>query len=149
VSSREAIANADNVGNLSAGKLRHLIGSEERSLVIVTSHLIACVAAFNLVPLPMFGALVCLALWGAALGAGAPLATTVLAERSGHDKGVVLATAETLNDIAILSVIPIASMMLARETIATATAVFAAGLGIGAALTLYDALAGPSRIQRI
>lgn len=137
------------IGNLSAGKLRRLIGSEERSLVIVTSLLIACVAAFNLLPLPMFGALVCLALWGAALGAGAPLATTVLAERSGRDKGVVLATAETLNNIAILSVIPIASMMLARGSIAMTTAVFAVGLGIGAALTLYDALVESSRIRRI
>ena len=129
------------IGNLSAGKLRRLTGSEERSLIVVTSLLIASVAAFNLLPLPVFGALVCLAAWGAALGAGAPSATTVLAERSGRDKGVVLATAETLNNIVILSVVPIASAALASGMIAMATAVFLAGLGIGTALTLYDTLA--------
>lgn len=129
------------IGNLSAGKLRRLTGSEERSLIVVTSLLIASVAAFNLLPLPVFGALVCLAAWGAALGAGAPSATTVLAERSGRDKGVVLATAETLNNIVILSVVPIASAALASGMIAMATAVFLVGLGIGTALTLYDTLA--------
>jgi len=128
------------IGNLSAGKLRRLTGSEERSLIVVTSLLIVSVAAFHLLSLPVFGALVCLAAWGAALGAGAPSATTVLAERSAHDKGVVLATAETLNNVVILSVVPIASMILATGTIAMAAAVFALGLSIGAALTLYDAL---------
>jgi predicted MFS family arabinose efflux permease len=128
------------IGNLSAGKLRRLTGSEERSLIVVTSLLIVSVAAFHLLSLPVFGALVCLAAWGAALGAGAPSATTVLAERSGNEKGVVLATAETLNNVVILAVVPIASMILATGTIAMATAVFALGLSIGAALTLYDAL---------
>lgn len=135
------------IGNLSAGKLRRLSGSEEGSLIVVTSLLIASVTAFNLLPLPVFGALFCLAAWGAALGAGAPLATAVLAERSGHDKGVVLATAKTLNNVVILSVIPIASMALASGTIAMATAIFAVGLGIGAALTLYDSLVEFSRNQ--
>ncbi|CAN7325611.1 MFS transporter [Trinickia sp. LjRoot230] len=133
------------IGNLSAGKLRRLTGSEERSLIVVTSLLIASVAAFNLLPLPVFGALLCLAAWGAALGAGAPSATTVLAERSGRDKGVVLATAETLNNVVILSVVPLASMTLASGTAAMATAVFAAGMGVGAALTLYDALVSSAR----
>ncbi|MGG1943244.1 hypothetical protein AB1286_00315 [Trinickia sp. NRRL B-1857] len=135
------------IGNLSAGKLRRLTGSEERSLVVVTSLLIACVTAFHLPSLPVFGALVCLVAWGAALGAGAPSATTVLAERSGHDKGVVLATAETLNNVVILSVVPIASMMIASGTFAMAAAVFAVTLSLGAALTLYDALRGISRKQ--
>ncbi|RDU99545.1 MFS transporter [Trinickia dinghuensis] len=133
------------IGNLSAGKLRRLTGSEERSLIVVTSLLIASVAAFNLLPLPVFGALACLAAWGAALGAGAPSATTVLAERSSHDKGMVLATAETLNNVVILSVVPLASMTLVNGTTATATAIFSLGLGTGAALTLYDALVATDR----
>ncbi|PMS35262.1 hypothetical protein B0G57_111131 [Trinickia symbiotica] len=129
----------------SAGKLRRLTGSEERSLIVVTSVSIASVAAFHLLPPPVLGALVCLAAWGAALGAGAPSATTVLAERSGQDKGMVLATAETLNNVVIVSLVPIASMTLETGSIAIATAVFSVGLGIGAALTLYDALFGLSR----
>lgn len=136
------------IGNLSAGKLRRLMRSEERSLIVATGLLIASVAAFNLLSLPLFGALLCLTAWGAALGAGAPLATTVLAARSGRDKGAVLATAETLNNVVILSVVPIASAMIASGTTAMATAVFAVGLGIGAALTLHDALADFSTDRR-
>lgn len=129
------------IGNLSIGKLRRLTGSEERSLVVLTTLLLVGVAAFYLLPLPMWGALACLAMWGAALGGAAPCATTVLAERAKHDKGVVLASAETLNNIVILSVVPMASLALAGGTRAITTAVFALGLGLGAALTLYDALA--------
>jgi DHA1 family inner membrane transport protein len=135
------------IGNLSAGRLRRLSGSEERSLIVVTTMLITSIGAFNLWPLPLFGALVCLAIWGAALGAGAPSATTVLAERSGQDKGVALASAETLNNVVILTVVPVASMRLADGQIAMAMAVFAVGLGLGGALTLYDALVAPTRIR--
>jgi hypothetical protein len=88
----------------------------------------------------MSGALACLAAWGAALGAGAPSATTVLANRSGRDKGTVLATAETLNNVVILSVVPVVSATLAAGTIAMAAAIFLVALGIGAAVTVYDAL---------
>ncbi|MDN4574281.1 arabinose ABC transporter permease [Pandoraea cepalis] len=133
------------VGNLSAARLQRLTGYEERSLIVVTVLLIASVAAFNLLPLPMSGALVCLTLWGAALGAGAPSATTVLADRANSDKGAVLATAETLNNIVILSIVPLASTILASGSIVTATSVFVVALSIGAALTFYDALVAPQR----
>ena len=136
------------IGNLSAGKLRRLTGSEEHSLTVVTSVLIASVAAFYLLPLSIFGALACLAAWGAALGIGAPSATTVLAERSGRDKGTVLATAETLNNVVILSVVPIASVALAGGAIAMAKTVFLVALGVGAAVTLYDALVTRPRSRR-
>lgn len=128
------------IGNLSVGRLRRITGSEERSLIVVTSLLIASVSAFYLVPLSLFAALACLAAWGAALGAGAPCATALLAERSGRDKGAVLATAETLNNVVIVSVVPIASLALARGMIVMAAAVFLIVLGVGAALTVCDAL---------
>lgn len=127
-------------GNLMAGKLRSLTGSEERSLVVSTILLIVSIATFQLLPLPVFGALLCLAAWGAALGVGAPSATAVLAERSGPDKGVVLASAETLNNVVILSTVPLASVIIANGSIAMAMLVFAVGLGIGIGLTVYDAV---------
>jgi len=133
------------IGNLSAGRLQRLTGSEERSLIVVTILLIASVAAFNLLPFPVSGALICLAAWGAALGAGAPSATTVLAERSDCDKGVVLATAETLNNIVILSIVPLASIIFASAGIVMGAIVFVVALSIGAALTLYDAAVTPVR----
>jgi predicted MFS family arabinose efflux permease len=133
------------IGNLSVGRLRSVSGNEERALIVVTTMLIASIGAFNLLALPLFGALVCLAIWGAALGAGAPLATTVLAERSDQDKGAVLASAETLNNVVILTVVPLVSMSLANGQISMAMVVFAVGLGAGGALTLYDAHVAPTR----
>ena len=56
------------VGNLSAGALRRLGSGEERALVITNVLLFASVAAFYLPPLPLWGALACLAAWGASLG---------------------------------------------------------------------------------
>lgn len=50
-----------------------------------------------------------------------------LAERSGHDKGVVLRSAETLENVVILSVVPLASLMFASGTAAVATEVFGMG----------------------
>ncbi|GLU31723.1 hypothetical protein Busp01_15650 [Trinickia caryophylli] len=51
------------IGNISAGKPRRLTGSEEHSLIAVTSLLIASAAAFNLLSLPMLGTLICLICW--------------------------------------------------------------------------------------
>jgi predicted MFS family arabinose efflux permease len=127
-------------GNLSAGMLRRLGSGEERALVITTTLLIASVAAFYLMPLPLPAALACLAAWGAALGAGAPLSTAVLASRSDRDKGAVLAAAETLNNVSILSFVPLAAPLLAVGTGQLAAGVLLTGLGAGAALTVRDAL---------
>ncbi len=129
------------VGNLSTGALRRLGCGEEGALVITTTLLGGCVAAFYLLPLPLPGALACLAAWGAALGAGAPLSTAVLAKRSDRDKGAVLAAAETLNNVSILSLVPLAAPLLASGTAHQAAGVLLAGLGIGIALAIRDAVA--------
>ena len=128
------------VGNLSAGALRRLGSGEECALVITNVLLVASVAAFYLPPLPLWGALACLAAWGASLGAGAPLATTVLANRSDRDKGAALAAAETLNNLSILSFLPLAATLLAQGKPTLAATVFLAGLGLGVVLTVYDAV---------
>ncbi|MGG2047950.1 MFS transporter [Burkholderia gladioli] len=129
------------IGNLAAGRLRKLAGGEERALRTVVIVLLVSVLAFHAWPLPLAAALACLAAWGAALGVGAPLATTVLAERSSGDKGTVLASAETLNNLVILALVPLASLLSARGHAMLATALFAAGIGAGAALTWHDARA--------
>jgi multidrug resistance protein len=133
------------IGNLSAGRLRRLFGREERSLVVLTVMLLASITLFMLAPLPLVGALACLAFWGAALGAGAPSSTVVVAARSGPNKGMVLAFAETLNQVAILAIVPFASMRLLHLGVEAAMLVFAVGLGVGIALTLFDAVASSSR----
>lgn len=126
------------LGNLAAGRLRRLFGGEELVLVLVTLVLALAVTLFMAWTLPLWAALLCLAAWGAALGTGAPAATVVLATRAGPDKGMVLAVAETLNNVAILVAVPLATVRLAADGPAAAMVVLAAGLGLGLALTLTE-----------
>lgn len=128
------------IGNLSAGWLRRVCGREERSLIVVTALLVMSITAFVTAPLPFLGAVGCLIVWGAALGAGAPSSTTILAERSGESKGMVLAFAETLNNITIFSLLPATSMLLDRNDNVSVMLVLGVGLFIGVSLTAVDAL---------
>lgn len=128
------------IGNLSAGWLRRACGREERSLVVITCLLVISVTTFVAVPLPFAGSVSCLILWGAALGAGAPSTTTILAERSGESKGMVLAFAETLNNVTIFSLLPASSMLLDRGDNISVMLVLGVGLFVGVSLTIFDAL---------
>ena len=105
----------------------------------MTVVLLTAIAVFMLVPLPPVGALACLLFWGAALGAGAPSSTVVLAARAGPDKGMVLAFAETFNNLAILVCVPLATACLIRGGSSAAMLVLGVGLGIGVSLTILDA----------
>ncbi|NBA98175.1 MFS transporter [Pseudomonas sp. R5(2019)] len=126
------------LGNLTAGPLRKVCGREEGVLVLVSALLIPAVSIFMVLELAIWGSIVCLLFWGAALGAGAPLSTVVLAARAGPDKGVVLAIAETFNNLAILTVMPLATSMLVFGGAGLALIVILIGLGVGLMLTVID-----------
>jgi len=128
------------IGNMSAGWLRKLCGREEVSLLVVTVLLITAISLFMLISLPLAGALACLACWGAALGAGAPSSTVILAARAGTDKGMVLAFAETFNNLAILVSVPFATARLMLHGSRSAMSVMAIGLGLGLCVTLLDVI---------
>ena len=127
------------IGNLSAGWLRRVCGREEISLIVVTLLAATAISLFMLAQLPLTGSLACLACWGAALGAGAPSSTVVLAARARTSKAIVLAFAETFNNVAILCIVPFATAQLVESGPRSAMAVLAAGLCLGSVLTLFDA----------
>lgn len=129
------------VGNLAAGFLRRYLKRDEDTLLLVLAILILSMSTYMLIPLPLPVALFCLAAWGAALGLGAPAGTVVLASRSGADKGMVLAFAETLNNVAILASVPLAAWLLERSGPASTLWVLGVGLGVGGGLTVLDWLA--------
>ncbi|WP_323840538.1 MFS transporter [Photorhabdus africana] len=126
------------LGNLSAGLLRKLCGREEVTLVLISLLLTGVISVFMLVPLTLPGSLGCLIFWGAALGVGAPTSTVVLATRSGPHKGMVLAFAETFNNLGILCLVPLATIGLVTGGSSTAMAVLSVGLVIGLTLTILD-----------
>jgi DHA1 family inner membrane transport protein len=129
------------IGNMSAGLLRYLCRREEISLLVVITLLVSSISIFMLVPLPLTGALACLAVWGAALGAGAPSSTVILAARAKHDKGMVLAFAETFNNVSILCAVPLAMSYLIDGGTGGAMTVLAAGLSAGLILSVIDVIA--------
>ena len=126
------------LGNMSAGPLRRLCGREEVSLLLITSTLTVAIAVFMIFPLPLLGTLACLTIWGAALGAGAPSSTVVLAGQAGADKGIVLAFAETFNNVAILAAVPLATTWLVKTGASAAMLILSVGLGLGLLLTILD-----------
>ena len=127
------------IGNLCAGRLRRVCGREEIILVGTTSLLAAAIATFVLFPLSLAGSFGCLIAWGAALGAGAPSGTTILAERARGDKGMVLAFAETFNNVFIFGLLPAASALFDQGNDAGVMAILGVGLSVGAGLTILDA----------
>lgn len=126
------------LGNLSAGWLRKLCGREEVTLVFVSLLLTGVISIFMLVPLTLSGSLGCLILWGTALGVGAPASTVVLATRAGPNKGMVLAFAETFNNLGILCLVPLATIGLIAGGSSTAMVVLSVGLVIGLTLAILD-----------
>ena len=128
------------VGNLSTGLVRRLSHGDERLLVAAVLFLALSFAAFLLLPLPLDGALFCLACWGIALGFAAPASTALIARRAGADKGFVLALSESANNIALLSLLTGAAFALQSFGLPAAGMVLGSGLALGAALLLMDGL---------
>ncbi|WP_254921101.1 MFS transporter [Photorhabdus luminescens] len=126
------------IGNMSAGWLRKLCNREEVTLVFVSLLLTSVISVFMLAPITLFGSLGCLILWGIALGVGAPTSTVVLATRAGANKGMILAFAETFNNLGILCLVPLATIGLVAGGSSTAMAVLFVGLIIGLTLTILD-----------
>ncbi|TNH44649.1 MFS transporter [Photorhabdus luminescens] len=126
------------LGNLSTGWLRKLCGREEVTLVLISLLLTGVISVFMLVPLTLSGSLGCLIFWGIALGVGAPASTVILATRAGPNKGMILAFAETFNNLGILSLVPLTTIGLVAGGSSAAMAVLSVGLVIGLTLTMLD-----------
>lgn len=122
------------IGNLGIGPVSRLCRKDDVTLVVALALLILAVSTFMLAPLPLAGGLVCLVIWGFALGLAAPASTSMLATRSDADKGQVLAVSESLNNLAILAVLPIAATQL--EVAGTASAMIVLGVSLAASLAL-------------
>lgn len=126
------------LGNISAGRLHHYCRRGEVIVLSVCLLLSTMISLFMLAPLTLPVSLVCLVLWGTALGVGAPCSTLILINRAGNNKGVILAFAETFNNIGILGIVPLASFLLTERSPQAAMGVFAIGLFIGLTASVID-----------
>lgn len=125
-------------GNLGVGYVVRLFEGGERALAAALLVMSVAIGTFMVAPLTLEAGLACLALWGLALGVAAPTSTSVLATRSGDDRVQVLSVSESLNNLTILAVLPIAAMLLETSGPAGTAAVAAATLAVAVILTFAD-----------
>ncbi|EKF40687.1 mfs transporter [Nitratireductor indicus C115] len=125
-------------GNLTTGRARGFMGSDERLLLSAVFLLGAAFAAFLILPLPLFGALAALFASGLALGYAAPASTTLLAARAGPSKGVVLALSESANNLALLFLLSLSASVFEQQGMMAAGILLLCGMGCGIALLVSD-----------
>lgn len=125
------------LGNLGVGRAARLFRGDDRTLIVALFLLSAAVGGFMLTPV-VHGDLVFLTAWGFALGLAAPTSTAILASLAGEEKGQVLSLSESLNNLMILAVLPLAAMQLDATGATGAALVLAVFLAIGVFLAIAD-----------
>lgn len=125
-------------GNLLVPFLQKSLPDEESLLVLLAITVLLSVSLFFALS-SLYFSLLMLFLWGAALGAAAPCSSSILVLRSGKSKGEVLSFAETLNNIVILLVFPVAAHILTERNYTLLSFLFGALLITSTALCLMDA----------
>ncbi|MDE1477644.1 MFS transporter [Xenorhabdus bovienii] len=126
------------LGNLSVGMVKRLGLRDELILLLAIVLLSSATTAFMLMPLSLPFSLSCLIVWGSALGLVAPISTVILANRAKQHKGQVLAVSESLNNLMILFLIPIAAMLMTHHGIAVTMLMLGFSLIISIVLTIRD-----------
>ncbi|CDG17839.1 MFS transporter [Xenorhabdus doucetiae] len=128
------------LGNLSVSMVRHLNLTEECILLLAIVLLFITCSAFMLLPLSLLFSLGCLMLWGYTLGLAAPISTSILANRAKQEKGQILAISESLNNLTILFLLPIATMLLTQHGTTRTTIILGSGFIVAIGLSLIDLL---------
>lgn len=126
------------LGNLGVGRVVRLLRGDERTLMFALLLLFIVVGTFLTAPLPLAAGLGCLTLWGFVLGLAAPTSTSILAKRSESDKGQVLSISESLNNLAILAVLPTAATALETAGPGSMMLVFSITFTIAGWFTIAD-----------
>lgn len=126
------------IGNLLVGRLNHFLSNDSQRLLLVISLMAVAVLAFVLAYVPLVVHTACLVIWGGFLGMAAPLSTTMVAMRSGENKGQVLAVSESFNNIVLFSMLPLLSWVLSYHGLVTMSVIIMLMLTIAIVLSVLD-----------
>ncbi|WP_237388070.1 MFS transporter [Xenorhabdus sp. Sc-CR9] len=135
------------LGNLSVSMIKHLYIREEKILLLMIVLLFSTISAFMLLPFSLLFSFFCLVLSGVSLGFSAPISTSILVNRAKQNKGQILAVSESLNNLTIFFLLPIATMLLTQHGIAVTMIILGICLITGVGLTLIDILVTESPIH--
>ncbi|BET96854.1 MFS transporter [Xenorhabdus taiwanensis] len=129
------------LGNLSVSLVKHLNNRDECALLLAIVLLFITSSVFMLLPISLLFSLACLMLWGYTLGLAAPISTSILANRAKQDKGQILAISESLNNLTILFLLPVATMLLSQYGTTVTMMILGSCFIVAIVLTLKDLLA--------
>ncbi|OKP08502.1 MFS transporter [Xenorhabdus thuongxuanensis] len=127
-------------GNLSVSIVKYLNIRDECALLLAIVLLFITCSSFMLLPLSLLFSLACLMLWGYTLGLAAPISTSILANRAKQYKGQILAISESLNNLTILSLLPIVTMLLSQYGTVVTMMILGSCFIVAIGLTLKDLL---------
>ncbi len=130
------------IGNLSTGWLEQHIGHSTATLLASLAGIEASILIFLLPQGTLIVACGALCFWGISLGVAAPVSTVILASRAGQAAGLVLATSESFNNIALMLILPFAASQL-ETAIGRLCPILLIGMGLAFALSLFDHLHRP------
>ncbi len=123
-------------GNLAAGFVRRLAGSDPAVLLLALPLLLLSLAVFLLPGLTREIAVICLGLCGSSLGLAAAASTSLLARRAGDNKVIVLAVSESFNNASLMLILPVAATLMSRAESASSALALLAPLSVGTALAV-------------
>ncbi|MDC9614847.1 MFS transporter [Xenorhabdus khoisanae] len=136
------------LGNLSVGIVKKLYVRDEWILLLATVILFLTISAFMLMPLSLFFSLGCLMLWGCSLGLAAPISTSILANRAAQNRGQILAISESMNNLTILFLLPIATNLLIQHGVTITMIALGSCFIVGIGLSLRDLIVTLSLTHR-
>ncbi|SPA52614.1 putative MFS transporter Major Facilitator Superfamily (plasmid) [Cupriavidus taiwanensis] len=110
------------IGNMLAGHVSRRYQRDENTLFFAAVVVAGSMTLFLTAAIGLPAALGCLLVWGAALGIAAPASTAILAQRAGANKGKVLAASESVNNVAVLVLLPVAASASATYGVTPAAA---------------------------
>ncbi|SOY72629.1 MFS transporter [Cupriavidus taiwanensis] len=110
------------IGNMLAGHASRRYQRDENTLFFAAVVVAGSMTLFLTAAIGLPAALGCLLVWGAALGIAAPASTAILAQRGGANKGKVLAASESVNNVAVLVLLPVAASASATYGVTPAAA---------------------------
>ncbi|MEQ4707397.1 MFS transporter [Providencia huaxiensis] len=102
-------------GNGLVTKIEKIKASNNAKLVVIILIIMVTITLFLSGWLSLIGYGLCLTVLGGMLGLASPISTAMLARKSAENKGFILSISESVNNLILLSALPIFSLLFAKN----------------------------------
>ncbi|GAB1437590.1 MFS transporter [Providencia sp.] len=105
------------LGNALVAKVTAVKIHDAAKLIIILLATLCVLVLFISGKLGLVGHSVCILVLGIALGLTSPISTSLLARQSANNKGLVLSTSESINNLVLLGLLPVLSFFIAKNNV--------------------------------